>query len=117
MQSAGFLPATRQARRNRQEGEMAHKTIFVSDLSGKAIADGKAARITVNFQDARKGTYVLDVTEEEREEAGAARSRPALRALRLFALRSGFRMAWRRRHRVSKQLRCDMGARGGRRDA
>jgi hypothetical protein len=58
---------------------MARKTIFVSDLSGEAIQDGKAARITVNFQDARKGTYVLDVTEEEGEEIGRKGSRQARR--------------------------------------
>lgn len=49
---------------------MAKRTIFVSDLSGDQISEGKAARITINFQDARKGTYVLDVTEEEAEELG-----------------------------------------------
>lgn len=49
---------------------MAKRTVFVSDLSGDQITDGKAARITINFQDARKGTYVLDVTEEEAEELG-----------------------------------------------
>jgi hypothetical protein len=58
---------------------MARKTIFVSDLSGKAIQDGKAARITVNFQDARKGTYVLDVTEEEGEDLGRKGVRQARR--------------------------------------
>ena len=37
---------------------MARKTIFVSDLSGEAIQEGKGARITINFDDARKGTIV-----------------------------------------------------------
>lgn len=58
---------------------MARKTIFVSDLSGKAIQDGKAARISINFQDARKGTYVLDVTEEEGEELGRKGAKQARR--------------------------------------
>jgi hypothetical protein len=58
---------------------MAKRTIFVSDLSGDEIQDGKAARITINFQDARKGAYVLDVTEEEAEELGKKGSKQARR--------------------------------------
>jgi len=49
---------------------VARKTVVVSDLSGKTIQDGKAATITVKFDDARKGVYVLDVTETEAEELG-----------------------------------------------
>jgi hypothetical protein len=49
---------------------MARKTIFVSDLSGKEIPDGRAAQITIKFSDARKGTYVLDVVDDEAEELG-----------------------------------------------
>ena len=49
---------------------MARKTIFVSDLSRKEIPEGKAAQITIKFADARKGTYVLDVTEDEAEDLG-----------------------------------------------
>jgi len=62
---------------------MARKTVFVSDLSGDAIADGRAATVTIRFTDARKGAYVLDVTEQEAEELGrkgrkqARRGRPA----------------------------------------
>jgi hypothetical protein len=44
---------------------MARKTILVSDLTGKEIDEGSAARITINFSDARKGTIVLDVNETE----------------------------------------------------
>jgi hypothetical protein len=61
---------------------MARKTVFVSDLSGEAIADDKAATVTIRFADARKGVYVLDATEEEAEELGrkgrkqARRGRP-----------------------------------------
>jgi len=58
---------------------MARKTVFVSDLSGAAIADGKAATITIRFSDARKGTYVLDVTEQEAEELGAKGRKQARR--------------------------------------
>lgn len=49
---------------------MAKKTIFVSDLSGKEIPEGRAAQISIKFSDARKGTYVLDVLDDEAEELG-----------------------------------------------
>jgi len=49
---------------------MARRTVFVSDLSGDAIENGKGATISIRFADARKGTYVLDVTDEEAEELG-----------------------------------------------
>ena len=49
---------------------MAKQTVFVSDLSGAQIEDGKAATISIRFADARKGAYVLDVTEAEAEELG-----------------------------------------------
>jgi hypothetical protein len=49
---------------------MARKTIHISDLSGKEVPDGKGATITVKFDDARKGIYVLDVTDEEGEDIG-----------------------------------------------
>jgi hypothetical protein len=49
---------------------MARKTVVVSDLSGSSIAEGKAATVTIRFSDARKGVYVLDVTEQEAEELG-----------------------------------------------
>jgi len=61
---------------------MARKTIVVSDLSGKQIADGRGARITINFNDARKGTIVLDVTDQEGEELGANGRRQARRGRR-----------------------------------
>jgi hypothetical protein len=49
---------------------MAKKSIFVSDLSGKEIEEGKRAQITIKFNDARKGTIVLDVTDAEAEDLG-----------------------------------------------
>lgn len=48
---------------------MAKKTILVSDLSGKEIADAKdAARVTITYGDARRGSVVLDVLAAEAEE-------------------------------------------------
>lgn len=49
---------------------MAKKTIHISDLSGKEVEEGKGATITIKFNDARKGEYVLDVTDVEAEELG-----------------------------------------------
>ena len=49
---------------------MARRTIFVSDVSGKEIPEGKSARITMSFEDGRRGTYVLDATEDEAMELG-----------------------------------------------
>jgi hypothetical protein len=48
--------------------EVARKTILVSDLSGDDIVEGKGAQIRITFHDARKGSAVLDVTDEEAEE-------------------------------------------------
>ena len=47
---------------------MARKTVFVSDLSGEAIEDGKGAKVRITFTDARKGNAELDVTDQEAEE-------------------------------------------------
>jgi hypothetical protein len=61
---------------------MARKSIFVSDLSGKEISEGKGAQVTIKFNDARKGTIVLDVTDEEGEELGQKGRRQARRGRR-----------------------------------
>lgn len=47
---------------------MARKTVFVSDLSGKEIAnDRDAVKITVTFGDARKGMFVVDAHPDDPE--------------------------------------------------
>src|SRR5438445_393799 len=56
---------------NQEVHLMARKSIFVSDLSGEEIADGKGAQVTIRFNDARKGTIILDVTDDEGEAMGA----------------------------------------------
>ena len=61
---------------------MARKTVFVSDLSGKEIPEGRAAQISIKFSDARKGTYVLDVLDEEAEELGRKGRKQARRGRR-----------------------------------
>ena len=47
---------------------MAKKTVYVSDLSGKDIAEGSGAKIKVTFDDARRGVYDIDATAEEAQE-------------------------------------------------
>lgn len=47
---------------------MAKKTVFVSDLSGKEITEGRGARIRVTFDDARSGVFEIDATGEEAQE-------------------------------------------------
>jgi hypothetical protein len=47
---------------------VARRSVFVSDLSGEQIAEGKGAKVRVTFNDARKGSAELDVTDAEGEE-------------------------------------------------
>ena len=61
---------------------MARKTIMVSDLSGEEIDEGKGATVSIKFMDARKGTIVLDVTDEEGEELGQKGRKQARRGRR-----------------------------------
>jgi hypothetical protein len=68
---------------------MAKKSIFVSDLSGDEIPDGKGAQVTIRFNDARKGTIVLDVTDEEGEAMGAKGRKQARRGRRPKAVQAG----------------------------
>jgi len=64
---------------------MARKSVFVSDLSGEEIPEGKGATITIKFTDARKGTIVLDVTDAEGEKLGEKGRRQARRGRRAKA--------------------------------
>lgn len=50
---------------------MARKQSIVSDLSGQEIMDGTSAVVTIRYEDRRRGTFVLDVTEAEADELGA----------------------------------------------
>jgi len=61
---------------------VAKKTIHISDLSAAEIPEGRGATISIKFADARKGTYVLDVTDEEAEELGEKGRRQARRGRR-----------------------------------
>jgi len=44
--------------------------------------DGEGATVTINFQDARKGTIILDLTDSEAEQMGAKGRRQARRGKR-----------------------------------
>jgi hypothetical protein len=68
---------------------MARKSIFVSDLSGDEIPEGKGAQVSIKFADARKGTIVLDVTDEEGEAMGAKGRKQARRGRRPKAAQTG----------------------------
>jgi hypothetical protein len=49
---------------------MAKKTVRVSDISGDEIPDGKGAVVRITFNDARKGSRELDLTDSEAEKLG-----------------------------------------------
>lgn len=44
---------------------MARKIVLVSDISGKPISDRGGAKVTITYDDARKGQIVLDATVDE----------------------------------------------------
>src|SRR5438105_15828913 len=59
--------------------QMARKTIFVSDLSGKEIDEKNAATVTIRYADARKGQVVLDVNADEVADLAAKGTKQARR--------------------------------------
>jgi hypothetical protein len=61
---------------------MARKTIFVSDLTGKPIAEKDAATVTIRYSDARKGQVVLDVNADEVEDLARKGTKQARRGRR-----------------------------------
>jgi len=79
---------------------VARKTVVVSDMSGKQIAEGKGAKVRITFDDARSGSIEMDVTAEEARAMGA-KGRPVAR--RGPAIAPGT-VARRRRHGVSGPL-------------
>ncbi len=58
---------------------MARKQIFVSDMSGEEIEEGKGATVTVRVHDARKGQATLDVTDKEAEALAVQGTKTARR--------------------------------------
>jgi hypothetical protein len=49
---------------------MAKKTVLVSDQSGQEIPEGKGAKVRITFNDARRGSRELDLTDAEAEALG-----------------------------------------------
>lgn len=49
---------------------MAKKQVFVSDLSGDNIPEGKGYTMRLTPHDSRKGSFELDLTDEEANELG-----------------------------------------------
>jgi hypothetical protein len=65
-----------------EEENVARKTIFVSDLTGKEISEGQAAQVVIKYADARRGQVVLDVNADEVEEWARKGTRQARRGRR-----------------------------------
>lgn len=61
---------------------MARKTILVSDLTGKEIAENNAAQVVINYRDARRGRVVLDVNADEVDDLARKGQRQARRGRR-----------------------------------
>jgi hypothetical protein len=62
--------------------QMAKKTVFVSDLSGDTIEDGKGAKVRITYADSRRGAAELDVTDSEADELARKGRRVARRGRR-----------------------------------
>ena len=58
---------------------MARKTVYVSDLSGNTIDERNGARVTIAYNDARRGTVVLDVNADEVDELARKGTKQARR--------------------------------------
>jgi hypothetical protein len=59
---------------------MAKKTIIVSDLTGETINDERlGARVTISYNDARRGTVVLDVLADEVDDLARRGTKQARR--------------------------------------
>jgi DNA (cytosine-5)-methyltransferase 1 len=62
--------------------DVARKTVFVSDLTGKEIDERNAAQLVINYRDARRGRVVLDVNADEVEDLARKGTKQARRGRR-----------------------------------
>jgi len=62
--------------------QLARKTIFVSDLSGKEIDEKNAATLTIRYADARRGQVILDVNASEVDDLASKGRKQARRGRR-----------------------------------
>ena len=58
---------------------MARKTVYVSDLSGNTIDERNGAKVTIAYNDARRGTVVLDVNADEVDDLARRGTKQARR--------------------------------------
>lgn len=68
---------------------MARKTVYVSDPSGNAIGERNGAKLTIAYNDARRGTVVLDVNADEVEELARKGTKQARRGRKPKAATEG----------------------------
>ena len=61
---------------------MARRTIIVSDLTGREIAENQAAQVVIKYADARRGQIVLDVNADEVNDLAAKGTKQARRGRR-----------------------------------
>jgi hypothetical protein len=47
---------------------VAKRIVLVSDISGKAIETGQAAKVRITFEDGRRGVIELDATADELQQ-------------------------------------------------
>jgi hypothetical protein len=64
---------------DQEEAELARRTIFVSDLTGKTIDEKDAATLTIKYADSRRGLVVLDVNANEVADLAAKGTKQARR--------------------------------------
>lgn len=60
-------------------GRIARKTVFVSDLTGNEIDERNGAKVTIAYNDARRGTVVLDVNADEVDDLARKGTKQARR--------------------------------------
>jgi hypothetical protein len=65
-----------------EEGKVAKKTIYVSDLTGDPIDEKDGATVTISYNDARRGVVKLDVNASEVEDIARRGTKQARRGRR-----------------------------------
>jgi hypothetical protein len=58
---------------------MARRTIIVSDITGREIAENQTAQVVIKYADARRGQVVLDVNADEVNDLASKGTKQARR--------------------------------------
>jgi hypothetical protein len=58
---------------------MARRTIIVSDITGREIAENQTAQVVIKYADARRGQVVLDVNADEVNDLASKGAKQARR--------------------------------------